>query len=518
MTSLARAAYLAALALGLTAVLATALAVGRSSGSTSEYVEGIVGRPRMVDPLLAQTGVERDLAALVFNGLMRLGPDGLPQLDLAERWDVTPGGRTYTVVLRDGLTWHDGQPVTMTDVVATLEAIQDPSFAGSARLAAQWSDVLLLRVDERTLVLHLDEPSAGFLTRLVVGIRPEHAVESIVGTGPYRLVEVTTAEAILERNTSYHKGSPRLSRLTLRFFDDEGSLTRALDAGEIDGALLSETAGRVAAVDGSAMVATPLTRNAFTILYLNNATSPLDDAALRRAVLASIDRDQLQLLAVGDRGLPGASVFVPASWAATERDASPSPGAGALEAMWLDAGWPLDEERRRARDGRVLRLTLATNIDPFRETLAEVVAAQLSAQGVTVDIETLPAAELLAARLRPRDFDLAIFGWEPAADPDPYSGWHTSQLSLDGQNIAGFSDPIADALLEVARGTLDVNVRREFYDDFVARFDREAASLVLLYPVRSYVRPASLEAPAPGLLFAAASRFNGIHEWHFSDR
>ena len=186
--------------------------------------------------------------------------------------------------------------------------------------------------------------------------------------------------------------------------------------------------------------------------------------------------------------------------------------------MWLEAGWSRDDERRRVRDGRVLRLRLATNIDPFRETIAEAIAAQLIAQGVTVDIETLPAAELLAARLRPRNFDLAIFGWEPAADPDPYSGWHTSQVSLSGQNIAGFSDPIADALLERARVTLDVNVRREFYADFDARFVREAASLVLLYPVRSYVRPAALQAPDPGLLFESASRFRDIQEWRFVDR
>ena len=193
--------------------------------------------------------------------------------------------------------------------------------------------------------------------------------------------------------------------------------------------------------------------------------------------------------------------------------ATPSPAA--IEQQWLAAGWGLDDQRRRVRDGQPLRLRLATNIDPFRQTLAEVIAAQLSAQGVTVELETLPAAELLGARLRPRDFDLAIFGWESAADPDPYSGWHTSQLSLSGQNIAGFSDPIADALLEVARVTLDVTDRREFYADFEARFEREAASLVLLYPVRTYLRPVDLEAPHPGLLIEPASRFRDIHQWSF---
>ena len=88
-------------------------------------------------------------------------------------------------------------------------------------------------------------------------------------------------------------------------------------------------------------------------------------------------------------------------------------------------------------------------------------------------------------------------------------------MSLSGQNIAGFSDPIADALLEVARVTLDITSRREFYADFEARFEREAASLVLLYPVRPYVRPINLDAPHPGLLVEPASRFRNVHEWSF---
>jgi peptide/nickel transport system substrate-binding protein len=512
-TASARASYLVALLLGLVAVLATALALGRTTSTASEYVEGVVGRPGVVDPLLASSDVEHDLAALIFNGLMRLGPDGLPELDLAERWDVTPDGRTYTVVLREGLTWHDGRPVTTADAVATFQAIQNPQFSGASALVAQWNGIHLLPVDERTLVLHLDEPSAGFLTRLTVGIRPAHQAEGVVGTGPYRLVALGTDEAVLERNTSYHRGSPGLARIRLRFFDDEDGLAVALDSGELDGALMGEAAASRSR--NGDLVASELTRNAFTILYLNNASPPLDDPALRRALIASLDRTALQELAVRERGLPGESVFVPTSWAAPDNEPQERASAGDLEAMWLEAGWGLDDERRRVRDGRVLRLRLATNIDPLRQTLAEVVAAQLSAQGLTVDIESLPASELLASRLQPRDFDLAIFGWEPAVDPDPYSGWHTSQVSLDGQNIAGFSDPIADALLEVARVELDVNLRREFYEEFLARFEREAASLVLFYPVRTYLRPARLFAPDPGLLFEPASRFARIEEWRF---
>ena len=258
------------------------------------------------------------------------------------------------------------------------------------------------------------------------------------------------------------------------------------------------------------MQSAELTRHAFTLLYVNNQRVPLEDVDLRRAIASSLDSSSL-VASAGIRGTPGDGVLVPGSWVnQLEHGGAVLPEP---EAAWAMAGYQLDDEGRLNRDGVPLSLELLTNADPTRIQLAEGIAVQLREQGVQVTVTPLPAAELLAQRLIPRDYELALFGWEANVDPDPYLGWHTSQISEAGRNIAGFQDASADALLEAARLTSDGGERRELYAAFEYRFAERAASVVVLYPARLYVQPASLVGFEAGLLFSSSDRFRDIQRW-----
>ena len=235
------------------------------------------------------------------------------------------------------------------------------------------------------------------------------------------------------------------------------------------------------------LLATPLVRHAFTVLYLNNQQAPLSDPALRRAVAASIDPGAV-IRAAGIRGLAGEGVIVPRTWLKSPPLEEDRPALDAATA-WLAAGYSPNEEGRLARNDSELILELLTNADPARVRLAEAVATALDAIGVTVEVTPLPASDLLARRLVPRDYELALFGWEANIDPDPYLGWHTSQISETGRNIAGYQDATADALLEAARLTVDAAERRELYAAFEARFEEQAASVILAYPLAALHPP-----------------------------
>ena len=493
------------------------------------WVEGVVGGANHINPLLAAPGsTDADLVALIFNGLIRIDADGTPLPDLAERWEVTPDGRTYTFVLRDDIAWHDGPPVTTTDVARTIEVLQDPDFAGDPSLAANWTVVEPFVIDERTILLRVPDPASDFLSRLAVGILPAHQFVGVaavdlasaransepIGTGPYRLTSLNSKRAQLERNTSYHRGAPIIERLELRFYANATRQLEALAQGDIDAALRGEQPdpreGEVI-LDRTELLATPLIRHAFTVLYLNNQRAPLDNAPLRRAIAASLDPTSL-IRAASIRGLPGDGVIIPRSWLKTED--TPDDVAIEVETVWAQAGYVPDADGRLVRNGVPLSLELLTNADPARIRLAEAVATALDAVGVSVEVTPLPASDLLARRLVPRDYELALFGWEANIDPDPYLGWHTSQISESGRNIAGYQDPTADALLEAARLTLDAAERRELYAAFEARFAERAASVILAYPSRLYIHPGSLGGFEPGLLFSPADRFRDIHLWN----
>ena len=512
---------LAALVGGIAALTAGWLAFGGDSPDRARqrYVEGVVGSPDRVNPLLAGANrVDADLAALIFSGLTRLDGDGAPLPDLAERWEITPDGRTYTFHLRRDVFWHDGERFDAGDVAFTIGLLQDPDFTGTPDLAARWAIVQLLPVDEQTLILRLPEASASLLTQTAIGILPEHLLAGAgaatladagfnrapVGTGPYRLVRLDRDRARLERHTGYHLGIPQLEQLELRFHPDGAALTSAIEDGAVDGALI-DIAGPI----GETHRLLPLTEAGYLVLYINNRRAPLDDAGLRRALVSAVDPAEAPLAA--GAGLPGEGPIVPGSWAYTPLRLPNPVAAGAL---FDAAGWPRDDDGRRSSEGVPLALEIATGDDPRRVALARLAAEQLRARGVSVELVVLPAERLFRERLEPRDFELLLFGWQQGADPDPYSAWHTSQIAA-GQNVAGFNDPASDRLLEAARATVDVAERLELYARFGERFVLAAPSLVLLYPQRLYALPRDLRGVDRGLLFTPASRFRDIHLWRF---
>ena len=99
--------------------------------SGGAYVEGAAGVPQQLNPLVsdpARDPVAADIRALLFDGLMRIGADGLPEPSLAESWEVDDAGVVYTFTLRSDVTWHDGSPLTADDALFTFRAIQKRGF------------------------------------------------------------------------------------------------------------------------------------------------------------------------------------------------------------------------------------------------------------------------------------------------------------------------------------------------------------------------------------------------------
>lgn len=522
-TAATRWTYAGLLAIGMLALTVGwfTFAGGGDAKPRTRYTEGVVGSPERVNPLLSLSDAEADLAALVFSGLTRPGPDGIAEPDLAASWEITPDARTYTFQLRSGVSWQDGARLDSSDIAFTVALVQSPGFDGAPELAARWAGIDVLIVDARTVIFRLPAPSASFLTAAALPILPEHLLRDVqpgalsraafnrapVGTGPYRLIDFNRRVAQLEANTSYHLGAPAITTIEFRYYETESARLDALAAGEIDGALLAP---------GSAPLqrdrpASRLQTGGFLLLYLNNQRAPLNEPSLRRALAAAVDTG-VTTAAAGNAGSPGSGPIVPGSWAYAS---PPQPPPSDVGALFDRAGWALGDDGLRQRDGQTLTLELATNADPLREALALAVAELLAPHGVEVNVSVESAPELLRRRVLGRDYELLLFGWEQGPDPDPYSGWHTSQIAPGGRNVAGYIDARSDALLEAARLTVDIADRRALYAEFLERFAENAPAIVLLYPQRAYVRPATLAGVTEGLIFEPSDRFRDVHAWRF---
>ena len=213
------------------------LEVTYSPATGGVYVEAVVGQPTFLNPLLrSQTPPDRDLAALTQAGLMRLDASGLPVPDLAASWAVSADGLSYTFVLRQGLRWSDGLPLTLDDVLFSVELLQSPDFPGAPDLSVLWGQVLVAKLNANTLKLTLPEANAPFLEQLVFYVQPAHvfapAVASelgrhpanvrLVGAGPFMLKELisnsdgTLQEAVLTPNPNHYGPMPICRRLLVQ--------------------------------------------------------------------------------------------------------------------------------------------------------------------------------------------------------------------------------------------------------------------------------------------------------------
>lgn len=217
------------------------------------YREGIVGSPRFINPILATSDADKDLTTLIYSGLVRLGEDGTIIPDLAESWDISADGKSYTVRLKDNIYFHDGEKVTANDVMFTVNKIGNPLLKTPLRVA--WDGVSATAIDENTVLFNLQKPYAGFLSQLNLGILPEHIWKNIpddswqvskyntepIGSGPYKMDAVTRSnigvpEAYnLVAFKRFVLGRPFIKHLIIVCLNNKSDAYQAFANGDVDG-------------------------------------------------------------------------------------------------------------------------------------------------------------------------------------------------------------------------------------------------------------------------------------------
>ncbi|HLB29416.1 MAG TPA: ABC transporter substrate-binding protein [Dehalococcoidia bacterium] len=522
------------LALGATLLVAFSLYAVRPVGSLQpayggRYVEALVGAPARVNPLFVGfNDADRDLASLVFSGLTRVGEDGMPLPDLAESWQVSPDGRTYTFHLRQGVLWHDGAPFTADDVLLTWDAVRSRSFRGEPTMAEFWRSLGFAKVDDYSIAVTLAQPYAPFLAEAALGILPRHRLAGVsgdelwdspfnrspVGTGPFRLRQLTPERALLEANPSYHLGRPYLAEIEFRFYPDETAAVASLKRGETRGLLLGSGTDPKAleGIKGMERLSAPAA--SYTLVYLNAGYSPFQDQRVRQALLYALDKDRLIRNALEGQGVRAEGPIAPGTWA---NDGSMSPykyDLAKVTALLQEAGWRRSGTGPWEKGGQTLSFKLMTNDNPQREAVGREVVRQWREAGIDVELTVLPSLTLVREFLTPRSYQAALFGWGPGPDPDPYAAWHSSQKDSTGSNLAAYSNAEMDDILVKARQTTDPLGRRRLYRDFQLLFAAQLPSLPLYRAEYSYLIPQEMGGVSVGVLFWPASRFDQVHRWY----
>jgi len=467
----------------------TPLPASSVTAESRPYREGVVGAATSINPLTAVSRADRDLVALVFSGLVALGPGETLVPSLATDWTVDGGGRVWTFHLRPDAVWQDGEPVTATDVVFTVAVLQDPSYTGPT--AASWRDVKASALDPHTVRFQLSTPLGGFLEAATQPIVPAHLLNDVpvdqladapfgrepVGSGPYRLVSLDDTRAILTpvagSTDTAPAGTDGPPDIELQFFDDAPSLAAAYEAGLLDAAsgLPPADAARLGALPGSRLLRYPGSTLTAVVFNLRPSHMEFRDPRVRRALLRGIDRARIIDAAWAGHAVTANVPIPPASWAFDPAGRATDYERRAATKGLAEAGWKAANGAwtRPGSKGAVtvelLSPDVATNPSTF--LAAADVAADWQRLGLRVEHVPLPPAELVT-QLRPGSFSAAVVDVNVGLDPDLYPLLASTQTTSRGLNVAGLIDPALDKQLLAARGPGDEAVRRAAYKALVA--------------------------------------------------
>ncbi len=497
------------------------------------YVEGMAGNPTHLNPLLSgYNQVDADLVSLIFSGLTEINERGEVVPDLARKWDISEDGLIYTFYLRPDVRWHDGESFTADDVVFTIEALQDPNFQGPPELATLWQAVAAEKQSDHIVSFTLREPFAPFLAYTTVGILPKHILEGVparelprhpfsahpVGTGSFRLLELTAEHALLEANPYYYGQKPYLDKVEFLFYREYGEIFAAYQRGEVEGIsrVLPPDLDRVRQVEGLNLYSTWLPR--YTLIFLNLEAPAFQEKEVRQALLWAIDRQRIIDQILDGQGLVVDSPILPNSWAYDEDipryDYNPQQAKDLLE----EAGWvDTNNDGVREKEGVALEFPLLTNDDPLRVRIIEEIARELAEVGVGVRTQTLGYG--VSERLQSHHFTAVLYGWgDLPPDPDLYEMWHSTQATDEGQNYGGFANRDVDEILEQARLINDSAQRRELYRRFQEIFAQEVPALLLYYPIYNYAVSERVKGVQLGPLSTPSDRFRTIADWYVNTR
>lgn len=494
-------------------------------------VEGVAGNPQYLNPLLSWSNqVDEVLVALLFNGLTRLDEQGNVVPDLAESWTMDPDGLNYDFRLRSGIYWHDGAPITAADVLYTIGAAQAEDFPGSPTLNTLWRTVEVSAPEgpEGLAVrFTLKQPLAAFLDYTTIGLLPAHLWERVpaaelmnsqlntrpVGTGPFKLAQITATRADLTVNAQYHGPTPYLTGITFRFYPDHRSLLPAYDRGEIDAVswIWPDDLAEVGQRADLQLFTAPI--SGYSLIYLNeqNPNTPFfKETPVRQALLYALDRQKLIDTVLNGQGLLAHTPILPGTWAHDPDVQQYAFNPERAKQLLDGAGWTdSDGDGVRDREGVQLAFTL---LGRDQKTL-DFISAAWAEIGVKAAPQAVTLAGLTSDFLTPRTYDAALVSWELSGDPDPYPLWHSTQAKT-GQNYAGWDNRAADEAIEQARSISDRSLRRGYYLEFQRIFAQEAPALLLYHPVYTYGVRSKIHDVQMGPLYEPADRFRTIANWY----
>ncbi|MDP5184673.1 ABC transporter substrate-binding protein [Blastococcus sp. BMG 814] len=459
---------------------------GGGGGGDNTLVAAVGAQPDQLDPHATSAYPSFQVLENVYDTLVVPSPDDLTMVpSLAESWETSEDGLTWTFTLREGVTFHDGSEFDAADVVYSYNRIMDEELQNAYRFENVES---VEAVDPQTVEITVAQPTPN-LPALIGGFKgmailPEGAAEEYdlkteaVGTGPFTLESFDASSTQLAAYEDYWGGAPELAGVEFRYITEPAAALTALENGEVQWTD-NVPPQQIESLQGNEDVQLESIPSVdYWYMSMNFAREPFADPLVRQAIATAIDRESVTEAArfgaaqANQTAIPEGNFFA-SDYAPFEADAE------AARQLLEESGVALPIEMG----------LMVTDEFPETVTAAQVIASQLEPIGINVDVQTVDFATWLDRQAQ-GDFDAFMLGW--LGNLDPFDYYHSQHITGGVNNYQGYSNPEVDRLLQAASSETDRDTRKELYNEAV-RMIVDDVSYLYLY------NPNVVQAWAPGL-------------------
>jgi len=438
---------------------------------------------KSLDPHASNDNPSSRIRVQIYDRLMDLDDNGVPQPMLAESWE-RPDDKTIIFHLRKGVKFHNGEEMKASDVKFSLErALASPEVS---HILTGISAVEVL--DDYTVKVTTEKPMAAILNNLshtTIAILSEKATteagdkfgQNPVGSGPYKFVSWQSGDRVtLEAFPEYWQGEAPVKNVVFRNIVEETNRTIGLETGELDIIYDIQGMDKNKLKDDDRFVLIEGQQLSLTYLGFNLKKAPYDNPKVREAISYAIDQKPIIDTVFLGAGEPANSIIGPNVWgyANVEKFTQDIEKAKALLA---EAGFP-----------NGFKAKIWVNDNPVRRDTAVILQDQLKQIGIDLTIETVEWGAFLDGTAR-GDHEMFLLGWGTVTrDPDygMYELVSSSTMGAAG-NRSFYSNPEVDKLLEEGRTELDPEKRKAIYKEIQEIIRKDIPMYMIVYPLQNVV-------------------------------
>ena len=438
---------------------------------------------KSLDPHASNDNPSSRIRVQIYDRLMDLDDNGVPQPMLAESWE-RPDDKTIIFHLRKGVKFHNGDEMKASDVKFSLErALASPEVS---HILTGINGVEVL--DDYTVKVTTEKPMAAILNNLAhttIAILSEKATKEAgdkfgqnpIGTGPYKFVSWQSGDRVtLEAFPEYWQGEAPVKNVVFRNIVEETNRTIGLETGELDIIYDIQGMDKNKLKDDDRFVVIEGPQVSMTYLGFNMKKAPYDNPKVREAISYAIDQKPIIDTVFLGAGEAANSIIGPNVWGYYDVEKF-TQDIEKAKALLAEAGFP-----------NGFKAKIWVNDNPVRRDIAVILQDQLKQIGIDLAIETVEWGAFLDGTAR-GDHEMFLLGWGTVTrDPDygMYELISTATMGAAG-NRSFYSNPTVDKLLEEGRTELDPEKRKAIYKEIQEIIRKDIPMYMIIYPLQNVV-------------------------------